>query len=338
MECINAIDTGMSVLVTGGAGYIGSHVVDGLIGAGEKVIVFDNLSSGHAAAIHPAAQFVRGDLFDRQALRDLFTSDDFEVVMHFASFIQVGESMRDPFKYLRGNLITAMNLLEAMVIAGVRQLVFSSSAAVYAEQSRSIRESDAIDPGSVYSETKWAVERQLAWLDKICGLRSISLRYFNAAGAHPCGHIGEDHRPETHLIPLALQVALGKNDALQLYGEDYDTEDGTCIRDYVHVQDLADAHLLAMQAIRNDHPSAIYNIGSGGGYSVREVVETARRVTKGAIPLLSAPRRSGDVARLVADSSRIREELSWQPRYHSLEEIIASAWRWHSEHPHGFQD
>ena len=328
----------MTSLVVGGAGYIGSHVVDCLVAAGEDVVVFDNLSSGYRPAIHPAAEFIQGDLLDRSALRQLFAAHDFSDILHFASYIQVGESMRDPFKYLRGNLLGSMNLLEAATAAGVQNFVFSSSANVYAVQERPICEDDRIAPGSVYGETKWAIERQLRWLEDIYGLRSVSLRYFNAAGAHPRGHIGEAHDPETHLIPLALQVALGQRESLQLYGDDYDTEDGTCVRDYVHVLDLADAHLLALHALRDNHPSCVYNIGSGRGYSVREVVEVARRVTEEDIPLELAPRRFGDVARLVADSERIRSELGWQPCYPSLEEMVATAWRWHSGHPQGYRD
>lgn len=216
--------------------------------------------------------------------------------------------------------------------------VFSSSANVYAVQEEPIQEEDRVAPGSVYGETKWAVERQLRWLEEIYGLRSVSLRYFNAAGAHPRGHIGEAHDPETHLIPLALQVALGQRECLQLYGEDYDTKDGTCIRDYVHVMDLAEAHLLALRALQDNHPSTVYNIGSGRGYSVREVVDVARNVTEVEIPLEVAARRFGDVARLVADSERIRSELGWQPRYPSLEEMVATAWHWHRKHPDGYRD
>ena len=326
----------MTYLVAGGAGYIGSHVVECLIAANENVVVLDNLSSGFRQAVHPQAEFIQGDLLDREALRKLFSAYDFQGVLHFASFIQVGESMREPFKYLRGNLIASMNLLEEMARAGVTQFIFSSSANVYAVQERPIREDDRIDPGSVYGETKWAIERQLHWLEEIYGFRYMSLRYFNATGAHPGGHIGEAHQPETHLIPLALQVALGQRDSLQLYGDDYATEDGTCIRDYVHVMDLAEAHLLAMRALQDNQPSNVYNIGSGQGYSVREVVEMARKVTEHAIPLELTSRRYGDVARLVADSERIRSELGWQPRYPTLEEMVATAWHWHSKHPEGY--
>lgn len=326
----------MTYLVVGGAGYIGSHVVDCLIAANEGVVVFDNLSSGFRQAVHPQADFTQGDLLDREALRKLFAAYDFKGVLHFASFIQVGESMREPFKYLRGNLLASINLLEEMTRAGITQFIFSSSANVYAVQDRPIREDDQIDPGSVYGETKWAIERQLHWLEEIYGLRYMSLRYFNASGAHPKGHIGEAHQPETHLIPLALQVALGQRDALQLYGDDYATGDGTCIRDYVHVMDLAEAHLLAMRALQDNQPSNVYNIGSGKGYSVREVVEVARKVTEHDIPLELVARRYGDVARLIADSERICTELGWQPRYPSLEEMVATAWQWHSKHPEGY--
>lgn len=326
----------MKYLVTGGAGYIGSHVVDGLIAAGEDVVVFDNLSSGFRRAIHPKAEFHPGDLSDRCALQELFAAHEFSGVLHFASHIQVGESMREPFKYLRGNLLASMNLLEALTLAGVRHFVFSSSANVYEVQNRPLREDDPISPGSVYGETKWAVERQLGWLEEIYGLRSMSLRYFNASGAHPKGHIGEAHDPETHLIPLVLQVALGQRDRLLLYGDDYDTEDGTCIRDYVHVMDLVEAHLLVLRALEENRASSVYNIGIGKGYSVREVIDVARQVTECEIAVEIAPRRYGDVARLVADSSRIRSELGWQPRHPSLEEMVASAWHWHRNHPNGY--
>ena len=327
----------MKYLVTGGAGYIGSHVVDALIAAGEEVVVFDNLSSGFRPAIHPEAEFHHGDLLDRRALRELFAAHEFNGALHFASHIQVGESMREPFKYLRGNLLATMNLLEAVTVAGIGNFVFSSSANVYAVQQRPLREDDPISPGSVYGETKWAVERQLGWLEEIYGLRTMSLRYFNASGAHPKGHIGEAHDPETHLIPLVLQVALGQRERLLLYGDDYDTEDGTCVRDYVHVMDLADAHLRALRALEDNRASRVYNIGSGQGYSVREVIEVARQVTECEIPVEIAARRFGDVARLVADSARIRSELGWQPRHPSLEEMVASAWHWHRNHPHGYQ-
>ena len=326
----------MTYLVAGGAGYIGSHVVDCLVAANEDVVVLDNLSSGFRQAVHPQAEFVHGDLLDREALRALFATHSFQGVFHFASFIQVGESMRDPFKYFRGNMLASMNLLEEMVRAGVTLFIFSSSANVYAVQERPLREEDRIEPGSVYGETKWAIERQLRWLEEIFNVRHMSLRYFNASGAHPMGHIGEAHQPETHLIPLTLQVALGQRDALQLYGDDYATEDGTCIRDYVHVMDLAEAHLLALRALQDKQPSNVYNIGSGVGYSVREVVAMARKVTGHDIPLELAARRYGDVARLVADSERIRAELGWQPRYPSLEEMVATAWQWHRKHPDGY--
>ena len=326
----------MKCLVTGGAGYIGSHVVDCLIADGEEIVVFDNLSSGHRAAIHPAATFIHGDLSDRAALQQLFAEHIFDGVLHFASYIQVGESMQDPFKYLRGNFLNSLNLLEAVTAAGIECFVFSSSANVYAVQDTPLTEEDLIAPGSIYGETKWAVERLLPWFEEIYGLRSMSLRYFNAAGAHPNGHIGEAHDPETHLIPIAMQVALGQRACLQIFGDDYDTEDGTCIRDYVHVVDLADAHRLALRALRDNFPSNVYNIGSGQGYSVQEVAAVVSEITAVDIPLSIGPRRFGDVARLVADSRRIRAELGWQPRYPRLVEMVETAWRWHSQHPEGF--
>lgn len=327
----------MKVLVTGGAGYIGSHVVRALIEGGHTVTVFDNLSAGHRDAVHPDAALVVGDLLHEPDLQALFdNSSGFDGIMHFASHIQVGESMQKPFKYFRDNVFAVTYLLQYAVEAGVRRFILSSTANLYDEpQSIPITEDEPVIPGSVYGETKQSAERLLHWMDEIYGMKSVCLRYFNASGAHPSGEIGEDHDPETHLIPLVLQVALGQRESISMFGTDYDTPDGTCIRDYVHVMDLADAHIRALQALE-DGQSRVYNLGSGNGYSVREVIETARAVTGHAIPAIDAPRRAGDLPALVADSTKIRQELGWEPQYNSLEQIIATAWRWHRAHPRGF--
>jgi UDP-glucose 4-epimerase len=328
----------MRVLVTGGAGYIGSHVVDSLIGRGYEVVVFDNLYAGHRGALHPKATFVQGDLLHIGEIRDALDRYPVEGVFHFASHIQVGESMKNPFKYLRDNIDGMTNLLEAATERSIKRFILSSTANLYdAPQRIPISEEEPLIPGSVYGETKLYSEHALGWMDRIYGIKSCCLRYFNACGAHPNGHIGEDHRPETHLIPLVLQVALGQREKVQIYGTDYDTPDGTCIRDYIHVLDLASAHILALEAL-GDGQSRVYNLGSGTGYSVLEVVETARRVTGHEIPVALAPRRAGDLAVLVADSAKIKRELGWQPEYDNLQRIIETAWNWHRTHPNGYAD
>lgn len=328
----------MKVLVTGGAGYIGSHVVQMLIERGDEVVVFDNLAAGHRAAIHASATFVRGDLLHPDEVASVFRDHQFDGVLHFASHIMVGESMERPFKYLYDNYVGLLHLVEAAVYAEVKRFILSSTAALFDDpQVLPINEDEAVNPGSIYGETKYMAERMLLWMDRIYGLKSCCLRYFNACGAHPDGHIGEDHDPETHLIPLILQVPLGKREYISIYGDDYNTPDGTCIRDYVHVQDLARAHLLALDALE-DGRSRAYNLGSGTGYSVREVIETARRVTGHPIPEKVGPRRAGDLPVLVADSKRIREELGWVPEFDNLERIIETAWNWHRQHPRGFTE
>lgn len=324
------------VLVTGGAGYIGSHVVYRLIERGYRVVVFDNLSAGHRTAVHPEAEFVQGDLLQRAQVAELFGAHRFSGIMHFASRIQVGESMQKPFLYLRENVQTAENIIEAACEHEVKRFILSSTANLFDQPARiPIDESEAIIPGSVYGETKAIAERILYWMDRIYGLRYCALRYFNASGAHPNGHIGEDHHPETHLIPLVLQVALGQREHVTMFGDDYPTHDGTPIRDYIHVIDLADAHIRALEALESG-PSRAYNLGIGRGYTVKEVVETARRVTGHAIPVQVGPRRAGDAAALVADNTRIMEELGWIPQYNALEPIIETAWRWHQANPHGY--
>ncbi len=329
----------MRVLVTGGAGYIGSHVVYRLIEQGHQAVVFDNLIAGHRQAVHPSAHFVHGDLLDMAAIRALFEAHGpFDGIMHFASHIQVGESMKNPFKYLRDNVLAMTNLLDVATASGVGRFILSSTANLYDNPTRiPIPEDEPLIPGSVYGETKYMGERLLMWMERIYGLRYACLRYFNASGAHPDGLIGEDHRPETHLIPLILQVALGQRPHIDVFGTDYDTPDGTCIRDYVHVMDLADAHILALQALADGH-SRVYNLGSGAGYSVLEVIETVRRVTGHPIPVQTGPRRAGDLARLVADSRKIKAELGWSPRYGDLQSIVETAWRWHQAKPNGYDE
>jgi UDP-glucose 4-epimerase len=323
----------MKILVTGGAGYIGSVVVEQLIAAGESVVVFDNLSQGHRSAVHPAAVFVQGDLSDRAALDGAFSQHRPDAVMHFASRTLVGESMEKPFLYLGDNVRTGLNLLECMVEHGVKRIILSSTANLFDQPERMpIDESERIVPGSPYGESKFILERMLYWLDRICGVRFACLRYFNAAGATATR--GEDHDPELHLIPLVLQVALGKREKVTIFGEDYPTRDGTCVRDYIHVIDLAQAHILALGAL--DRGSRLYNLGNGEGFTVKEVIDTTREVTGRAIRAEIGPRRAGDPAVLVAGSDKIRKELGWIPQWPHVREIIESAWRWHKDNPGGY--
>lgn len=323
----------MRLLVTGGAGYIGSVVVEELIRQGHPVTVYDNLSQGHQDAVHSEAEFVLGDLADRGALERLFASRRFEAVMHFASNTLVGESMAQPLKYLGDNVTNGLNLLEAMVEHGVGRFILSSTANLFDQpQQIPIAETEKIVPGSPYGESKFILERTLHWLDRIHGLRYTSLRYFNAAGATP--DRGEDHDPETHLIPLVLQVALGQRENIEVFGNDYPTRDGTCVRDYIHVLDLAHAHILALRAL--DTGSRTYNLGNGQGYTVREVIQTAREITGHPIPSVDGPRRPGDPPELVASSEKLRQELGWTPRYPNLQDIVQSTWDWHRRHPDGY--
>jgi UDP-glucose 4-epimerase len=323
----------MHILVTGGAGYIGSVVVEELIRQGEAVTVLDNLIQGHRQAVHPEAEFVLGDLADRQGLQDLFASHSFGAVMHFASHLRVGESMEKPFMYLGENVANGLNLLETMVEHGIQRFILSSTAALFGQPERiPIDEGEKIVPGSPYGESKNILERVLQWLDQLHGLRYAALRYFNAAGA--TSERGEDHRPESHLVPLVLQVALGQRESIQIYGTDYATRDGTCVRDYIHVLDLAQAHILALRAL--DEGSRTYNLGNGEGYTVLEVIEMAREVTGHPIPTVAGPRRPGDLPSLIAGSDKIRQELGWQPRYPELRDIVQSAWDWHRVHPTGY--
>ncbi len=329
----------MRILVSGGAGYIGSIVTERLIKRGHEVIVFDNLSTGHRAAVHPEAVFIEGDLADRDALRDAFVvgKGRIEAVMHFASNTLVGESMESPFLYLGDNVTNGLNLLQTCVTHGVTRFILSSTANLFDDpQSLPITEDERIVPGSPYGESKHILERMLHWLDRLHGLRYAALRYFNAAGAAPNGERGEDHDPETHLIPIVLQVALGQRDEIVIFGDDYPTRDGTCVRDYIHVLDLAQAHILAVEAL--DEGSRTYNLGNSQGFTVKEVIEVCRSITGHPIPARIGPRRAGDPARLVAGSECIRRDLGWQPLYPEIEPIVRHAWDWHRKHPHGYQD
>ena len=325
----------MKVLVTGGAGYIGSVVVEELIREGDQVTVLDNLYQGHRAAVHPQAEFALADLADAGAVNDLFARQNFDAVMHFAANSLVGESVQNPLKYVGDNVVNGINLLQAMNQYGVRRFILSSPANLFDQpEELPITEEEQIIPGSPYGESKFILERMLHWLDRIHGLRYAALRYFNAAGA--TAQRGEDHSPETHLIPLVLQVALGQREQIQVYGNDYPTRDGTCVRDYIHVIDLAQAHILALRAL--DEGSRTYNLGNGQGYTVREVIETARQVTGHPIPAVDTPRRPGDPPELVAGSGKIRRDLGWQPRFPDLHDIVQSAWNWHRTHPRGYED
>ncbi|GAX88460.1 UDP-glucose 4-epimerase GalE [Effusibacillus lacus] len=327
----------MSVLVTGGAGYIGSHTVAELLASGEDVIVLDNLQKGHSGAVL-ADTFYQGDIRDPQLLDQIFTRHDIDAVVHFAADSLVGESVQDPLKYYDNNVVAAQRLLSKMKEHNVKRIVFSSTAATYGEPKRiPIRETDPTEPTNPYGETKLAIEKMLKWCEQAYGTKSVSLRYFNAAGAHPDGRIGEDHDPETHLIPIILQVALGQREHVSIFGDDYPTEDGTCIRDYIHVMDLANAHWLALKRLRETNESGIYNLGNGTGFSVKQVIETARRITGHPIPAQMGPRRAGDPAVLVASSGKAKSELGWKPKYDSLEQIIESAWNWHRNHPAGYR-
>jgi len=327
----------MAILVTGGAGYIGSHTVFELGNVGEDVVIVDNLEKGHREAVKSGRLYV-GDLRDACLLDKVFGENEIEAVIHFAASSLVGESVGDPLKYYNNNVVSSLALLSKMREYGVKRIVFSSTAAVYGEpENIPILESDGTSPTNPYGETKLAVEKALKWNDVAYGIKYVSLRYFNAAGAHPGGEIGEDHSPESHLVPIVLQTALGKRDSVAIFGDDYDTPDGTCIRDYIHVTDLADAHVLALKRLREGGGSGIYNLGNGKGFSVKEVVETARYVTGVDIKTVVGPRRAGDPAVLVASSQKIREELGWTPKYNDLRVIVETAWNWHRNNPCGFE-
>jgi UDP-glucose 4-epimerase len=323
----------MNIFVTGGAGYIGSAATQILIEAGHHVTVYDSLVSGYQAAIPVEATFIQADLADAPALKNALGSKRFDAVMHFAAFIEAGESMQDPGKYFINNAALSMGLIEACVRAGVNRFVLSSTAAVYASSDAPLDESAPLGPSNAYGQTKLMIEQTLDWYRQIHGLHYAALRYFNAAGA--LQDLGEAHQPESHLIPLVLRVALEQREDVHIYGTDYPTPDGTCIRDYIHIADLIHAHLLSLTALE-EHDQLIYNLGNGAGYSVREVIETAREVTAHPIPVVETDRRPGDAPRLVASSAKIQDELGWKPATPALKDIIASAWDWHSQHPGGY--
>ncbi len=329
----------MKILVLGGAGYIGSHTVYALLDAGHSVVVADNLLTGFRSAVHPEAKFYLGDIRDSQFLNDLFAREKVDVVIHFAACSLVGESVKDPLKYYDNNLYGTKVLLEAMVRNGVDKIVFSSTAATYGEPKRvPILEGDPTEPTNPYGETKLAMEKMFKWVSNAHGLRYVSLRYFNACGAHESGRIGEAHNPESHLIPLILQVPGGKRPFISIFGGDYPTKDGTCVRDYIHVMDLAQAHILAAQYLRNGGASDIFNLGNGVGFTVKEVIDVARAVTGHPIPARMEDRRAGDPAQLIASSDKARSVLGWNPQHADLEEIVASAWKWHHTHPNGYEE
>ena len=327
----------MRLLVLGGAGYIGSHTAVELLESGHEVVIVDSLVTGYEAAVPEGASFYQGDIRDYDFLNDLFKKEAIDAVIHFAAFSLVGESVTDPLKYYENNLYGTKVLLKAMIDNGVNKIVFSSTAATYGEpENIPILEDDRTCPTNPYGETKLAMEKMMKWSANAYGLKYVSLRYFNACGAHKSAKIGEAHNPESHLIPLVLQVPNGKRESVSIYGTDYDTPDGTCIRDYIHVTDLAKAHILAVEYLMKGGESNVFNLGNGVGYSVREVIETARRVTGHPIPAVEIPRRAGDPAKLVASGEKAKEILGWKPEITALEDIIRSAWAWHSSHPNGY--
>lgn len=325
----------MKIFITGGAGYIGSATAEALTRAGHEVTVYDSLVTGHKEAVPQGATFVQADLSDSHALAEALTRQTFDAVMHFAAFIEAGESMKDPGRFYQNNFTNSLKLMETAVRAGVKRFVLSSTAAVYQSSDEPLTEDSPLGPTNVYGHTKLLTEQTLEWYRKIHGLHYAALRYFNACGALP--NRGEAHQPESHLIPLVLQVPLGRRGSANIYGTDYPTRDGTCIRDYIHIADLVSAHLLALEAL-GERDSLIYNLGSGTGYSVREVIDTARRVTGHPIPVNELPRRPGDSARLVASSEKIQRELGWEPEHDNLEKILSSAWHWHQSHPQGYEE
>ena len=326
----------MKVIVTGGAGYIGATTVQSLLDSGHEVVVYDNLAKGHAEAVPSGVKLIKGDVADRERLDSIFREHRPEAVLHFAAWIEAGESMQAPEKYFRNNSASTLTLLESMLANGIGKFILSSTAALYGEpESIPIREDDALKPTNAYGESKLLVERMLAWFHRSHGFRYASLRYFNAAGSN--GHSGELHEPESHLIPLILQTASGRRDHISIFGTDYPTEDGTCIRDYIHVGDLGDAHVLALEAL-GAHDKLIYNLGNGAGFSVRQVIDAARLVTGKPIKAVDAARRPGDPAILVASSEKIRRELGWTPKNPKLNDIVSSAWEWMLQHPRGYHE
>lgn len=327
----------MPILITGGAGYIGSHTVKYFQKQNEEIIVVDNMQSGHEESIQ-VDNLYKIDIRDKEQLDKVFKKHNIEAVIHFAANSLVGESMEKPYEYYHNNVYGMLCLLDVMKENNVNKIVFSSTAATYGEPKNiPIMETDETNPTNTYGETKLAMEKMMKWFDRAYGIKYVSLRYFNAAGAHESGTIGEDHHPETHLIPLILQVPLGKRDKIYMFGDDYPTEDGTCIRDYIHVMDLASAHYKALKYLRKGKNSDIFNLGNGNGYSVKEVIETTRRVTGHPIPAEVKERRAGDPAVLIASSDKAKKVLGWKPQFDSLEKIIKDAWNWHKNHPEGYK-
>ena len=324
----------MNIFISGGAGYIGSATAEALVNAGHNVTVYDSLVTGHREAVPQGAKFIHASLEDSHALAEALTATKYDAIMHFAAFIEAGESMKDPGKFFRNNFANSLQLMETAVQAGVKKFVFSSTAAVYQSSEEPLTEDSPIGPTNVYGHTKLMTEQALEWYRQIHGLHFAILRYFNACGALP-GR-GEAHQPESHLIPRVLQIALGQAESATIFGTDYPTPDGTCIRDYIHIADLVSAHILALGALESKD-KMIYNVGSGNGFSVREVIETARKVTGHAIPTVESPRRPGDSARLVASPKRIMSELGWKPTHTNMQEILSSAWEWHTSHPNGYE-
>ncbi len=327
----------MSILVTGGAGYIGSHTAYELLNSGKEIVIVDNLQKGHKEAVL-GGRFYEGDLRDDSFMDRVFTENQIEAVVHFAADSLVGESVADPLKYYNNNVVSTLRLLGKMKQYGVNKIVFSSTAATYGEpENTPILETDKTVPTNPYGETKLTVEKALKWADNAYGIKHIILRYFNVAGAHPSGKIGEDHHPESHLIPIIIQAAMGKRDYIGIYGDDYPTPDGTCIRDYIHVTDLANAHILALNKLMSGSESDIFNLGNGSGFSVKQVIEATEKVAGRKIPVKTEPRRAGDPAILIASSQKAQDVLGWQPQYHQLETIIETAWKWHTTHPDGYK-
>lgn len=328
----------MSILVLGGAGYIGSHAVHQLIDQNEKVVVIDNLRTGHKEAIHPKAVFYDGDIRDIDFMRNVFAGENIEAVIHFAALSLVGESMEKPLEYFDNNVYGTQVLLQVMTEFNVDNIIFSSTAATYGEPDVvPITEDMETAPTNAYGETKLTMEKMMKWCEMAHGIKYVSLRYFNVAGARETGEIGEDHRPETHLVPIILDVALGKRDHITIFGDDYDTQDGTCIRDYVHIEDLINAHLLALKYLKKGGTSDVFNLGSNQGFSVQEMIDAARAATEKEIPAQIGERRAGDPSTLVASSDKAIKILGWKPARTSIEEIIKDAWKWHVNHPHGYQ-
>ena len=329
----------MKVLVLGGAGYIGSHTVSELVDAGEEVVIADNLETGHIEAVHPKAVFYQGDIRDRAFVDSVFEKEKIDGVIHFAANSLVGVSMSDPLSYFDNNVYGTQVLLEVMVEFDVKKIVFSSTAAVYGEPKQiPILETDITNPTNTYGETKLAMEKMMKWTDFAHGIKYVSLRYFNVAGALEDGAIGEDHTPETHLIPLILQVPLKKREYITVFGDDYDTHDGTCIRDYIHVIDLANAHIKALNYLREGNESNIFNLGSGNGFTVKEMIEAAKEATGEEIKVVIGERRLGDPAKLVASSQKAKEILGWTPEFDDVKKMIGDAWNWHKNHQNGFND